>query len=159
MSIDGVLWTASPVKHYGYGAGRAHPSVQWVKCPVCRAPKGHLCIGANGEPHLDRHYKRCDAYQDLKRSQHLPLGAGGLGRARVIRLGSRFAKCGFRGCPMVARHVLATGVGKKRRRHLLCCFSCGVMFTRGYRPRDQDLPALARALGITTLSRYRHALC
>lgn len=146
MSLEGILWTASPVKHYGYGAGRAHPSVQWVQCPFCGAPKGTLCPGSDGEPHLDRHYARADAYRDLKKSQRLPLGAGGLGSARIIRLGSRFAKCGFRGCPMTGRHVLVTGFGKQRERHLYCCFTCGLLFTWGYRPRDSDLPALRRSI-------------
>ena len=40
MSIDGVLWTASPVKHYGYGAGRAHPSVQMGEVPGVQGSKG-----------------------------------------------------------------------------------------------------------------------
>jgi len=67
MSASGILWTASPIKYYGYGAGRAHPSVEHVACPVCKAPKGSLCTEDNGDPKLSRHYRRCDTYRDLKR--------------------------------------------------------------------------------------------
>jgi hypothetical protein len=51
---------------YGYGAGQAHPSVEHVACPVCKAPPGVLCMGRYRRT-LGRHYKRADAYMDLKR--------------------------------------------------------------------------------------------
>lgn len=51
---------------YGYGAGRAHPSVEFVACPVCQAPAGTLYQGAHG-PKFGTHYKRNHAYRDLKR--------------------------------------------------------------------------------------------
>ena len=50
---------------YGYNAGQAHPSVEHVTCPVCKAPPGVLCMGARRRI-LNRHYKRADAYRDLK---------------------------------------------------------------------------------------------
>ncbi len=108
MSASGLIWTASPIKRYGYGAGLAHPSVEHVACPVCDAPKGSLCIGDDGDPYLDRHYKRCDAYRDLKRKP----GGG--------------TACGFRGCCRPARVSLMSSNGAHRE--ALCCYSCGIKF-------------------------------
>ena len=48
---------------YGYGAGKAHPCVEHVQCPVCGAPKGKLCMGSRGFVKFDRHYKRAELYQ------------------------------------------------------------------------------------------------
>ena len=52
---------------YGYGAGRAHPSVEFARCPQCGQPPGKLCLGVRG-PHLGVHFRRCNAYRDLKRA-------------------------------------------------------------------------------------------
>lgn len=61
MSSAGKHWNGE----YGYGAGRANPSVQFVTCPVCKAQPGHLCKGKNGVM-LDRHYMRCVAYAEWR---------------------------------------------------------------------------------------------
>lgn len=65
MSLEAELWEASEEKVYGYGAGRAHPSVQWVPCPVCYAKPGELCH-EGGVPKLGRHYRRCDAFREVQ---------------------------------------------------------------------------------------------
>jgi hypothetical protein len=59
---------------YGYNAGQAHPSVEHVACPVCKAPPGVLCMGATRRT-LGRHYKRADAYTALKRARRFTLVA------------------------------------------------------------------------------------
>lgn len=55
-------WTGE----YGYGAGRAHPSVEFVACPHCQSPAGKLCTGPHG-PKLGHHYRRSRQYRELKR--------------------------------------------------------------------------------------------
>lgn len=149
MSASGILWTASPIKHYGYGSGRAHPSVEFVACPVCEAPKGSLCIGSDGTPHLDRHYKRYDAYRELRRkavriggpivqrffdrlARRQRIESTISSRPRLTR-GSRFAVCGFRGCTRTGSNVFTTGMGKDRVRHWYCCSVCGTEFVKRFR--------------------------
>lgn len=105
MSAAGRIWTDSIVKLYGYGRGHAHPSVEHVRCPVCLQPPGMLCIGSNGEPHLDRHYKRCDAYRELRRDRK---------RFKGI--------CGIGGCRMPATRLV---VGSDKIAQFSCCSDCG----------------------------------
>lgn len=52
---------------YGYGAGRAHPSVEFVACPHCLAAAGRLCRGAWQQPIFGSHYSRRRAFKDLKK--------------------------------------------------------------------------------------------
>ena len=155
MSAAGTLWTVAPVKHYGYGAGRADPSVEHVACPVCKAPKGELCREDGGEPKLSRHHRRCAAYRDLKRKldMHAQDFADRFMAARLAHIkrgsprltrGSRFAICGFRGCTRVGRKVFTTGTHKYAERHWYCCFICGTEFTRGA-AAARDLRLMLRA--------------
>ena len=51
-------------KTYGYGAGRAHPCVEFVRCPHCKQRIGQLCKGSKGVK-FDTHYVRRGAYQRL----------------------------------------------------------------------------------------------
>lgn len=51
---------------YGYGRGRAHPSVEFVPCPHCQAPPGQLCRGAHG-PHYGTHFMRGRLFKALQR--------------------------------------------------------------------------------------------
>lgn len=51
---------------YGYGAGRAHPSVEFATCPVCGSKPGFLCLSSRG-PGLSRHYERANAYREMLR--------------------------------------------------------------------------------------------
>jgi hypothetical protein len=66
MSLEAELWEASEEKLYGYGAGHAHPSVEWVTCPLCGAAPGRLCH-EGGVPKLSRHYMRCYAFDEVRR--------------------------------------------------------------------------------------------
>ena len=114
MSASGILWTKATRKLYGYGRGRAHPSIEFVACPVCHVPAGVLCTGSNGEPHLDRHYKRCDRYRDW-----------GLSPKR------RGPRCGMRGCRSRATHVVLSHAGQVVEPQLLCCYGCGLTTLQG----------------------------
>lgn len=67
MSLEGEFWEAEEEKLYGTGAGCAHPSVEWVACPLCGAPAGHLCRDDDGNPKLTRHASRCSAFREIKR--------------------------------------------------------------------------------------------
>lgn len=50
---------------YGHGAGKAHPSVEFVSCPHCQSPPAVLCTGPRGAV-FGAHYLRKYAYRDLK---------------------------------------------------------------------------------------------
>ena len=64
MSADGEQWEASTRKLYGYGKGRAHPSVEHVKCPNCGAEPGRLCFNEPKKPKLGHHYSRADLFRE-----------------------------------------------------------------------------------------------
>jgi hypothetical protein len=66
MSSSAILWQMNPNREYGYGAGRAHPSVELVTCPHCGAPPDSLCMSASGRLILGRHFARCDAMKEFK---------------------------------------------------------------------------------------------
>lgn len=74
---DAAAWTGE----YGYGAGRAHPSVEFAACEHCGSPAGKLCIGARG-PHLGHHYVRAKAYREMLRQARIRLSEEGAGRSR-----------------------------------------------------------------------------
>ena len=99
MAVDGVKATKVPKKlldrmrterqrarrshisasdwhgEYGYGAGRAHPCVEFATCPHCHQPAGKLCIGARG-PHLGCHFARANVYREMKRVARAELERG-----------------------------------------------------------------------------------
>jgi hypothetical protein len=66
MSAAGEHWDGS----FGYGAGRANPSVEYVACPYCKAPIGELCQGDDG-PKLATHLRRREAFHAFQR-RHAP---------------------------------------------------------------------------------------
>jgi hypothetical protein len=126
MSASGREWVSAPVKLYGYGARHAHPSVEFVDCPVCGAAPGGLCTGADGEPYLGRHYLRAYAYWEWKLAhQRLLIPA-----LTLTGLPAAHGVCGFRGCHKTASHVLVIGGGPKMQPQLRCCRSCGEFFRR-----------------------------
>lgn len=45
-----------------------HACIDVVSCPQCKATPGQPCIGARG-PVLQTHYRRRDAYRELRRAQ------------------------------------------------------------------------------------------
>lgn len=55
-------WTGE----YGYGKGKAHPSVEFATCPCCHSPPKHLCIGDRG-PKFSIHFRRGREYARMKR--------------------------------------------------------------------------------------------
>ena len=61
---------------YGYGAGRAHPSVEFATCPHCAQPPGRLCLGARGS-HLGVHFLRSRVYREMKRVAREQIAVGG----------------------------------------------------------------------------------
>jgi hypothetical protein len=110
VSASGIIWTKSPRKIYGEGRGCAHPSVEFVACPVCYSMPGGLCTGVDGEPHLERHHKRCDRY-----------------RAWSMSPKRRDPRCGMRGCRAYVTHVLVSHVGSNVEPQLLCCYGCSLL--------------------------------
>jgi len=58
-----ALWEGE----YGYGAGRAHPSVEFATCPSCGSVPGRLCIGPRG-PIFSIHSVRGRAFAEMKKA-------------------------------------------------------------------------------------------
>lgn len=54
-------------RDFGYGAGRAHPCVEFVGCEHCKARRGELCRGATRFRIFGTHVARTRAFQQLKR--------------------------------------------------------------------------------------------
>jgi len=127
VSASGITWTRSTRKLYGYGHGRADPSVEHVACPVCGAGVGELCREPGGEPKLGRHYKRCDRYR-----------AWGMSPKR------RDQRCGMRGCRAFVTHVLVSHVGYNVEHQLLCCHGCSLL-VRGALGRFRLFSATGRS--------------
>lgn len=61
--LDAAVWEGE----YGYGAGRAHPCVEFATCPHCGSPPGRLCIGDRG-PKFGIHYRRSHVLRAMKRA-------------------------------------------------------------------------------------------